>query len=258
MRIYSFKFLCFMHPVKKNTPSQSMLDSWLFANVQSIIDYALIDYDFAESLAHHVQSHGWKPNTHTKTTHRQSHLMPQSREEAVAIAHWLLQTLDGKRAFNSHKTVLATWAHDYESPKDLLFGIVGLAVIGPTLGLINRKKDLARLQVVINKTWRETHSPEDLAQLVLETSHQVVAKELRMVGGNAYALHPDTAEWCLGKPHTRLYIAEESEIHLITVTAAAEHLSHHNNKADKELVAVALSPAVNDTFLQEFSLTEMV
>ena len=148
--------------------------------------------------------------------------------------------------------LLATFAHEYELPKDLVIGIVGLAVIGPTLGIINKKKKhQSHLQIIISDTWHQRHTGKQLIELVQQLSMQVVAKELRYAGGNAFRLHPDTAAWCLEEPLTKIHLCSRSELTTLRVAAVSEELSHYS----KTNTGIALSPTVNENFVQEFEVT---
>lgn len=119
-------------------------DQWLAQHTQALISYAETDAAFAQSLAYHVQQLKWKVATPAQSVTTSPFLLPTNRETAVRNTHWLLSTLDGAQGYNTTKNTLATWAQNYESPKDFIIGIVGVAIIGPTLGILKRRKSTNR------------------------------------------------------------------------------------------------------------------
>jgi hypothetical protein len=232
----------------------NVVDNWLSHHAFALINYAHTHKKFAESLAHHVQTRKWAPQKTKERDLASPYLIPTTEDQATRNAHWLLQTLDQTTPARHTRALLATWASEWHEPKDLIFGIVGLAIIGPTLGIIHsKKKRRSKLQVVVSKAWSTQHSPAQLAKLLQVTSMTVVARELQLAQGNVYALHPDTAAWCLEDPATRLYLAETAELNTLATVAQREQLSHHL----KPNLAIAISPTVNDSFVTDFSIEEL-
>lgn len=231
----------------------SPTDLWLMGYVAGVLAYAKTDPDFASSLAHQIQARKWKPLITQTPLKNSSHLTPTTRTKAITTANWLLNDLDTRTDARISRSTLTTWAKDFESPKDLLFGIIGLAVIGPTLGLISsKKKRRSHLQIVIDEKTYGSLTKLEVTKTSQKLSMEVLAKELRLVGGNVFNLHPDTAEWCLAEPATKIFTDTRSGLSELAAAAKAEGLSHsvaHNKKG--KLIAIALSPSVNDSFVDE-------
>ena len=239
-------------------PTLSVIDTWLLHHVFALLSYAKSDADFAESLAFHVQSRNWHTNTHSQPAKISPHLIPATQADALLTAQWLLQTLDNNPTTKTTRGILSNWAQHYESPKDLIFGIVGMAIIGPTLGIItNKKKKRAKLQVVINKNWYQQQSTVSLLKLSQDVSMKVIKKELQLAGGNAYQLHPDTAAWCLEEPLTDIYLADQAELQSLKTDATDNHLHYEEVVIKGEITALAISPTVNDLFVSEFALEKI-
>lgn len=229
-------------------------DAWLFDHAQALIAYAHTDREFAHALVHQLYVRHWRPSDSLTTDDTNPYLIPIDRDNATRTTHWLLSTLDERPEAIRTRGLLATYAYEYEVPKDVIFGIVGLAIIGPTLGLIQqKKKKRSHLQVIIRDTWYESHTPKQFTALVQTISMQVIARELRYAGGNAFRLHPDTAAWCLEEPLTKIHIADKVELAQLRKVAQAERLSHQT----KAGVAIAISPTVNEAFVHSFAVREI-
>jgi|AACY02.16.fsa_nt_gi hypothetical protein len=234
------------------------LDSFLFTHARALIQYASTDHAFAESLAAFVKTLPYQETNHpAPSVSGHYFVLPHSQTEAVAAASWLLRELQAQPARSRHTTALLhAWAEPYKAPKDQIFGIVGIAIIGPTLGLIkSKKKKKSQMQVIVNRAWSEHSSPAELLNVVQKVSQGVVAKELRLAGGDVYRLHPDTAEWCLADPVTKLYHDSETELTKLEAAAQEESLSFATYKKESKTIALALSPTVNESFAADFSLT---
>lgn len=108
-------------------------------HTQALLAYAATDADFAESLAHFVQQQYWQPLS-LPIEAPSTYTIPTNQPAAVRIAHWLMQELVEQPEAYAARGTLAIWANSYQEPKNLVLGIVGLAIIGPTLGLIKKKK----------------------------------------------------------------------------------------------------------------------
>lgn len=237
------------------TSTYSKVDSWLLHHATALLAYAKTDATFSANLAHSLLLQNWKPTqSQIQTQPPSTYLVPQTKTEAILEGNWLLQTLDENVTARAARGLLTTWAYNYQVPQDLIFGVVGLAVIGPTLGLIqSKKKKRSHLQVVVDKKWYTSHSTKQLIELVQTTSQKVLAQELRLAGGNAFRMHPDTAAWCLEEPLTKIFFTDHHELTLLQEVAEIERLSHTTVTA----VAIALSPTIDDSFVREFNIEEI-
>jgi hypothetical protein len=242
-------------PTSHTTPTYSKVDTWLLHHASALLTYAKTDSSFATALAHNLLARNWRTDQKIQPFITSTYLVPETESEAMTEATWLLQILDDNATARFTRATLSSWAQNYQAPKDLVLGIVGLAIIGPTLGLIqSKKKKRSQMQVVIDKAWYETHTAKQLTELVQNTSQKVISRELRLAGGNAFRLHPDTAAWCLEEPLTSIHLADTAELALIKEVAEIEKLSHETS----ETTAIAISPTVNDSFISEFAVTEIV
>jgi len=226
-------------------------EQWLQHYVDAVLIYTHKDVEFAESLAAQVQQKNWYSNQEFEVT-ASPYITPTNQPEAIRTAAWLLDTLDSHPEYLHTQGKLALWADTYEEPKNLVLGIVGLAIIGPTLGLIDtKKKKKPKLQLVVDKDWVQTLSAEQLTEKTHEISQNLIAKELRAAKGQLSNLHPDTADWCLGGATTKLYRSDRDNIAELALIATEDNLSHVLYKKGKYIVALAASPSVRDNFVDE-------
>lgn len=232
------------------------VDDWLTKHAVALLAYAEKDSLFAESLAYHIQKNKWQINEPVSDFTPSRYLIPQTKDDAIRQTHWLLPILNDKQTTKTTKNILASWAQHYESPKDVVIGIIGLAIIGPTLGIISKKKKRKSiLNIVIEKNWYKKQNTLSLVEYVQTASIKVVTNELKLVGGNIYRLHPDTAEWCLEEPLTKIHLADKEELKTMKVVCVSEKLSHYNLRDENEKgVLIAISPTVNENFISEFSV----
>lgn len=220
-------------------------------HTQALIAYAATDADFAQSLAHYVQQQHWHPVSLPNEV-PSSYAIPTDRHDAVRVTHWLMQELEEQPEAYTARGALAVWASTYKEPQNLVLGIVGLAVIGPTLGIIeNKKKKKTQLQLVVEETWVESFTPQELVEKTHEISQAVIAKELRSARGKLESLHPETADWCMAGSGTKLHTLPRKEVELIYNTLAAEQLSHIALYHKDKLVALGISPSIKDQLVED-------
>jgi len=226
---------------------------FLFLHAQSLVTYAEQDSEFAQSFTQVIISQKWASVPLASGMPNSKYISPHSAADAVATAHWVIQSLQRHPEYKATREMLAHWAQNYESPKDLILGIVGLAIIGPTLGIISSKKKKKRKsQLIIEETYFRSLRKSTVATLSTQLTQTVIAKEIQLAGGNVYNLHPDSAAWCIEEAVTALYTDTAENIAALLATAATEHLSHQVEKdASGTVQAVVISPSVNDSLVDE-------
>lgn len=238
--------------------SQSIIstrDTFLRAYAYGLIAYAETDLEFAQGLAAQVQSLRFGlAEEPAELVNLTTELVPNDREHAIAVARWLLGEVKERKATPGTEAVLAEWACEFIAPRDQIIGIVGIAIMGPTLGILDnkKKKKKSQLQVVISQKYFDDSKKSELVSQCVEWGQKLIAKELRLVGGNVYRLHPDSAEWVLAEPATALYTENEENLHQQLTAARAEELSVEGYRDENDqLIAITVSPSVNDTFVEE-------
>jgi thiamine phosphate synthase YjbQ (UPF0047 family) len=240
-----------MHTIQPHQLRAS--EQLLFSYVQSLIKYAEQDASFAHNFWKIISTQNWAntPTTFSETPSR--HIHPISQTDGYSIAHWVIQSLQTHPEYTTARGTLACWAQSYESPKNLILGIVGLAIIGPTLGIIaSKKKKKRKAQLIIKDLYFQSLSKTQLATLSTQLSQAVIAKETRLAGGNVYNLHPDSAAWCIEEAVTTIYTDSERNLESLLKTVVSENLSHQvENDNNGNIQAIVIAPSVNDSLVEE-------
>jgi hypothetical protein len=227
------------------------IDRWLLPHMAGVLGYATLHKPFAETIRECVLQEDWDHGTLISCTPNQ-YLLPHSTAHADEIADWVLHELATHPEARIARGLLARWA-DSDEPHNLVLGIVGLAVIGPTLGLIeNKKKKRSRLQILISDEYAGRHNAVQLAQKTHKASQQLIATELRRAAGKVTSLHPDTAEWCMGTADTQVTVTDPATLIHVLSEARVQSFPYHcssSNGRTPELVAI--SPSVRDEFVND-------
>lgn len=236
------------------THKVSVGEQFLLSYIESVIRYAENDPAFANHLASAASSLRTS-SADTADIFFSVHTSPVDQLDAISTTRWIHNTLQSHPEYKVATSRLAHWAQNYESPKDVVLGIVGLAIIGPTLGIVSSKKKKKRKsQLVIEKSYCKALSKKDLVQLTTLLTQKVIAQEVALAGGNVYNLHPDSAAWCIEEAQNKIYTDSTEHLRSLVQTAQTERLSHTTEKdAHGNVVAVVISPSVNDSLVEDSS-----
>jgi len=227
--------------------------------IESLIAFAHSDADFATSLIASIVTKKWSAGSAQTSYQYSPYLQPIDQTDAISTTNWVLCTLATHPEYTVARGRLAGWAQHYESPKDLVLGIVGMAIIGPTLGIISSKKKKKRKsQLIIEESFLAQLNKEELALLTTQLTQTVIATEIRLAGGNVYNLHPDSAAWCIEEALTQIYTDTKNNIEKLSKIVATENLSHHVQKdAQGNIQALVISPSVNDSVVEESAAQQL-
>lgn len=224
------------------------------AQLSALLTYAETDHEFAAVLAHHIATYvPQSPIPHTVTTSPSRHLAPRSLAHAERITHWLLTNLSSgtTKDVRSAQTLAHAWAANYESPKDVVLGIIGLAIIGPTLGLIkSKKKKRSAMRLVVTDRFYATRTKKTLASFVATETGKQLATELRLAAGDTMKLHPDTFDWLMSDHKNEIFTDTQEDIQETCIMLATEHLPHTVVRKNDTIVAVVISPSVHEEFVR--------
>ena len=225
----------------------------------ALMVYAEHDSIFAAEFRTLIRSYAFSDTYTLSSTEIQAPvwLMPTDSTTATRRAYWLLSELSrgALPASSDMRGLLSAWARDEYEPKNIVLGIVGVAIIGPTLGLIKRK-ERDRMHVVITDTY--TQDSKKVAEAVQHASLNLLAHELQKVHGEAYRLEPELADWFFGEKETVMYTASKNALQKIADELCEEHIPHAMYKKDSTLLSIALTPSVNSQILTtKSSVTKM-
>lgn len=171
---------------------------------------------------------------------------PANEYRAMQRAQWLLSTLATSGEYDAPEVMglLSVWAETREvrKPRHLIIGIVGLAIIGPTLGDISRKKK-SSLPIIINSEHpRITH---DTHRGAYALSFDILNQSLKSADGNAYRLDPETADWLFADKSYAFYKTSKSKWHALRKEAEEETLPVAIQKDTSGNTLLALPPSVD-------------
>lgn len=214
----------------------------------ALVAFAEHNESFAASLAHTLALH---PLRHSATAPivTSPYLLPATEDVARQRTIWLLEEFH--RA-NPRQTVTAQaifrhWLNQYQAPQDLVLGIVGLAIIGPTLGLVQKKKKRkSQMRIVVSDAVCAESLPE-IMQIAHNASTSLLGNTLATVGGNSNRLDPEFAEWLFVDQETRLYTLPTHTLTELNNMLTHDNLPHFTLQMDNKIKAIAVAPCVRET-----------
>lgn len=225
----------------------------------SLMEYANMNLDFKDVLFNALGSA--KGNLEHAIKYKNisaiKALMPRDTEDAVLRMNWLLAALYNDRseeALRASNTLLA-WKKEQEEnspdPKQLVVGVIQVAIPGVTLGRIKRKKRKA--MILIDKNIYADSNlklSKDINRTVLEMFEMSLAE----ADNDIKNIEPETLEWFFGEKYISLYYAENSALDTIknkfdSIKAPCAHLKENN-----AIKIIAISPVVNEEWLTAWKL----
>jgi hypothetical protein len=169
-------------------------------------------------------------------------LLPRDDEAAQRRAGWLLERLRGGGAGAVQASaLLGWWAAANPVPRQLIVGVIGLAIPGFTLGLIRRRETM---RCVIRRDLA-AHGPA-LARLVSEATLGVVAQSLAAAHYDVRELEPEVADWFFGERAVSLYAADAATVARIAEDLGDLDVPRALVSEGGRAAALAMSPAVRD------------
>jgi len=175
--------------------------------------------------------------------------LPSDGKIAQRRFQWLLDEIETRptRETVLTKTIIATFRH-YEQPKSPLFGIVGIAIIGPTLGLINsKKKKKNQMSVIFSDDFYKGLNVSEVTKTTQKITLRLLGKELLLVQGDTNRLMPETMDWLFSEQETTLAtLPENKNLGELAKFLLEEKLSFEVFTHEEKIVALAISPTVSD------------
>lgn len=239
------------------TTSKVTTASYLTHHSAALIKYAETDKQFSQTLAFYVRQKFTKQNISSDSASPSKFIIPTNQEAAIDTAVWLLGALeksttqDGRGA----RTLLETWAKDTEEPKSLIFGIIGVDIIGPTLGLVKSKKKKPKGMNLLVTNDFLSFSDKKKISLTHKASQSRLAAELKLAGGDAYKLHPDTFDWCFSDHVTKAHVNNSKTFAPTIKFLDEQNLPYSTIKDEDKIVAISISPSVSDEIIDAVEAT---
>lgn len=231
----------------------------LTAHATALTQYATGDEAFARFLV--TITADLEPSAaspHTVTASAVTWLAPRSTAAAVARTHWLLGEIALRPDGAAAAAVLTAWRERID-PREAVIGIVGIAIPGPTLGIITTKKKPKSIMPIVTTALTARHTDAaHLATLAIQTSVGLLGQQLRLAGGSAYRLVPELADWCFTEQQTQLVVApNHTTLEILAQHLAAASLPHYRHEVGGEIVAVAICPSVERDLLAQYPIEDL-
>ena len=240
----------------KNTQTNILLTQ----HASTLVKYAETNEKFSSYLHSSIPDTFNETEFNTESVPYTKWLLPSDDFTAERRLIWLLNEINERPKSETMvaQAILAKYRHR-EMPKNPLFGIIGVAIIGPTLGLINSKKKKQNKMCILfaQKSYTALTSAK-LTSATNKISLQFLSKELKKVGGNAYRLEPDVADWIFSDRETTLAtLATKKELASTVELLKKEKLSYEVFIEDNKVIALAISPTVEENILEEINATKI-
>jgi len=229
----------------KIKPFELQKMSYPEAIARSLVQYAQTDKDFAirfwQLLAglNKIKAELINEYEHVDV----SIISPDCEYSSWKRAEWLLERI---RKYENEETeaalkILSAWAESWSetNEKQVVIGIVGVAIPGITLGLVKRRRPMS---VIIRQDIKEKSGIEFAKRLAYITN-ELVAKA-SIAGNDNFGLDPDIADWFYHEKDIVLFAAGRNKLDSIPEELASLGIIHSVIEDDRGLALMAVSPAV--------------
>lgn len=230
---------------------KTSLHTTLSRHAAALVAYAAAQPAFAPTLFEAVRDLEPVHSDTSSTLTASPWLVPTDIEQAAARAYWLGTELAlyGPDKEREARAILSAWTKEYQEPEDLVLGIVGLAVIGPTLGLVNKKKTKKRKARVVIADTIMAEGSKRMIDVSHTTLMALLSNELAHVDGSAYRLEPDMVDWLFADRETGMSHLPEAELNDIAAWCKDEALPHYALTSNDSVIALAVAPCVNEALI---------
>ncbi len=219
-------------------------------NGEALMAYSKIDDKFSSFFRYYIDI--YLPGTavaecsvKTSTEDPYHHpLLPASREMARERAVWLLRELAFHYPEDETRKVLRTWSGRQEEPKDAVIGIVGIAILGPTFGIIRRKRKLDSMQVIFSEELIDEMSMSERINFTNQVSMKLLCESLERVNGRVDRLEPELQYWFISDRTLKLGTLKVEQMKEVLRNIENEEVPHTIEEAEGSIKALALSPSV--------------
>lgn len=219
------------------------------AMAMSLLQYAQKDQEFAKKLRWIVAG------LDTPGSDRAAEivsgievLLPEDTDSALRRAEWLVQAIEENNIPGGETAaeLLSSWTYKktWESPQQIVVGVVQVAIPGITLGRIKRRK----IMTVAVKEGLSPNGDLDLSRKISQACLGVLNRALRITGGNVHKIEPEIGDWFFGDMEVSFRSASVEQLANIEKGLTELGAIHYSIKKDGEPVIIAISPSVNSAF----------
>ncbi len=227
--------------------------SYLETAAWSLVDYADEEKSFAKEFKKILRSKNWLPPDESGLEvpyNRCEILKPIIREAAKQRLEWVIKEIDKQRmsdnpdpAIKAQKILSLGLSSPIKDSPQVVIGLIGVAVPGPTAGIIKKRKTID-LTVIVRPGFPEQRNHKD-AMGVSEAVLNFSAEQIKQAGGLIKNLEPEVGQWFMEDRKMDLFEADEDELLRIKQELDDYQIGYGKGEANNRLSALAVSPTVN-------------
>ena len=221
-------------------------DVFLERHAYSLVAYAEKDRRFSVFLSTYIDIYlsDYSPGHFGSGEEFAGSIVPKDTQKARERSLWLLSEISIEEGECSAGRILKTWQKTYEAPQDLVLGIIGLAIIGPTFGIINKKKKVDSLQILFSEDDLKKSSISGHINLAHSASMELISQSLELVDGDFHRLEPDLQYWFVSDRSLRLGVIRNRSLSSVTEELTKNGVLHCYHKDTGGMSAISISPSV--------------
>jgi len=172
-------------------------------------------------------------------------LVPENSESAMKRARWLFRMVEEKKLPESREVamVLGAWARgeSWEEPRQLVIGVVGVAIPGITLGKIKRRETLI---VVAREDVAQTNG---IAHKINQVCLSLLSRAFVAAENDIKNIEPEVGGWFFGNRDIDYYTASGKQMLKIKNDLSSLNVNFTSIENAEAPEVLAISPAVNST-----------
>jgi hypothetical protein len=169
-------------------------------------------------------------------------LIPDTYEDARKRLHWLLARTDQAAERARQQLATLTHARSWEQPKLQVLGFVAVAIPGPTLGNVHKKrKKKKRMNMIMRDDIARTLST-DTVQSMQSTSLRVLHSALARSNGDTNTLEPEMQTWLFEERGFNYYTASSQTMNALVREALQFNIAHAYEQDRHGMTLLAITP----------------
>ena len=188
-------------------------------------------------------------------------LEPKDTPSAIRRARWLLARLDEECLPGSTRTrtILIEWTEQQhrapnENPKQIVVGIIVVAIPGITMGKFHLKK---KMSLIIRSDLVRSPTLE-LQEECIRASFDVFQRAVLLARGNMKKLEPEIADWFFNKREFVFHEGTSAQLREIRALLVRLGIPHSASEKDGMISVLAISPVLDsDRISSEFGTQQL-
>ncbi|PLX22207.1 hypothetical protein C0584_00430 [Candidatus Parcubacteria bacterium] len=218
-------------------------DKYLSNLSSAIVLAAKEDKTLAKYISEKFLGRDFKFSKNVKAGEYAYVLMPSSTDMAIRKFDWLLE-LENEEAL----APLISWSKSYEDEqaKNLVVGIVGMAIPGVTLGIIKKR---FTMNFLIKKS---SVKKSALVNIGIKSSTNLLSRCIKKVNGNTNKLEPELYDWLHGDRDVQFFDLENNSISDIGNMLTELGVDYVEIRQNTKTIGYTISPVVNDDFFHKY------